>query len=201
MGNLALHHNEMLQLGMDIMLLMRSIAQSLATNHWAARYDARDVEFVLGQRPSHRPDDWALRDFGSLWCLDFNQCRPITMDAKGVHACAAAFYDNDPYYPRPGDEELWPIFRYSYLQIVGILDKRGKLDMKVIEEDLAVMFLDEVGELWRTRMFCNRDLMLPYRQWRNNSKAAARHLWWMQPLTPIRTDETDAAYSNQTDGK
>lgn len=43
------------------------------------------------------------------------------MDAAGVAKAVRAFWENDPYYPRPGavgneDEALWKVFEGEYLE-------------------------------------------------------------------------------------
>ena len=43
------------------------------------------------------------------------------MDEKGVEQATAAFYRNDPYYPRPGrdnsvDQALWKEFKIHFLE-------------------------------------------------------------------------------------
>jgi hypothetical protein len=48
--------------------------------------------------------------------LDFNQCKPITMDEAGVVQAAEVFCINDPYFQRPYvDLELWKAFSGCYL--------------------------------------------------------------------------------------
>lgn len=36
-----------------------------------------------------------------MWLLDFNQCGAISLDDVGVDSVVKAFWENDPYYPRP----------------------------------------------------------------------------------------------------
>lgn len=53
-----------------------------------------------------------------VWVLDFNQCEEITMDEEGCVKAAKAFWDNDPYFPRPftkQDGDLWEYFVERYL--------------------------------------------------------------------------------------
>ena len=43
------------------------------------------------------------------------------MDVEGVEQAVAAFYRNDPFYPRPGredarDQELWTVFKTQFLK-------------------------------------------------------------------------------------
>jgi hypothetical protein len=50
--------------------------------------------------------------------LDFNQCKPITMDEAGVNQAVEAFSINNPYFPRHNvDFELWKVFSDRYLLI------------------------------------------------------------------------------------
>ncbi|KAL1633539.1 Class II abasic (AP) endonuclease [Diplodia intermedia] len=123
--NFKLHLNQMLELEMPTFPLAEYMAGALATMHWEARIDARDVEFVLGSAPTYplikplttaelretEPDTYTemkvcrKANFRQrtvhLWMLDFNQCRTISMDEFGVHLAVEAYIINDPYYPRP----------------------------------------------------------------------------------------------------
>jgi hypothetical protein len=93
---------------------------------------------------SHTSSDSSVIDFKGqrvcMWLLDFNQCRKMTMDQRGVKHAVDAYFVNDPYYPRPPqslgkprkgalpdadgpaevlelyeDEENWYTFRNRYL--------------------------------------------------------------------------------------
>ncbi|KAF4864970.1 hypothetical protein CGCSCA1_v014078 [Colletotrichum siamense] len=134
-------------LGIRPLQFIRPIAEALALVHWKALSDGRDVEFVLGSSPERRI---TARDFGildsttprvttwkkssniddnpnflkrtvSVWLLDFNQCSRISADSQGIRMAADAFWQNDPYYPRPNkdtttDEYLyWSIFKDVYM--------------------------------------------------------------------------------------
>jgi Zinc finger protein len=90
------------------------MAQILATMHWEPQIDADDVEFVLGgsgSAPSTQLSD------AQMGLLDFDCCQKMQVDAGGVKLAVAAFFRNDPYYPRfiPGDEWLWEVFKKEYL--------------------------------------------------------------------------------------
>ena len=55
-----------------------------------------------------------------MWILDFDCCRAISVDEKGIEQACTAFFKNDPFYPRPGggeaaDEELWVVFKTKFL--------------------------------------------------------------------------------------
>ena len=40
------------------------------------------------------------------------------MDIHGVNQAVAAFFRNDPYYPRPdSSKEKWEVFRDNYLRV------------------------------------------------------------------------------------
>jgi hypothetical protein len=93
---------------------------------------------------SHTSSNSSVIDFKGqrvcIWLLDFNQCRKMTMDERGVKHAVDAYLVNDPYYPRPPqslgklqkgalpdadgpaellqlyeDEEIWSTFRDRYL--------------------------------------------------------------------------------------
>ena len=89
--------------------------KSIALMHWGAKIDANDVQFVLAlPREEHKsPSAFQSEYLGvhCMWILDFDCCRPIWMDEEGIDQACAAFFKNDPFYPRPGsgeaaDEEL-----------------------------------------------------------------------------------------------
>ncbi|KAK8093438.1 hypothetical protein PG997_000123 [Apiospora hydei] len=85
-----------------------AVAKTLAVLHLEARIDGNDIEFdVFGDH--------------CLWILDFDCCRWMQWDAKGVEQAARAFLRNDPFYPRPGredaeEQELWRHFRWTFLE-------------------------------------------------------------------------------------
>ncbi|KAH8688198.1 zinc finger protein-domain-containing protein [Ilyonectria robusta] len=141
--NLKLYLNHMIELKMAVAGIASDMATALAAMHWAAKTDARDVEFVLGSStkplsgittseiaalPPNSlagPQSGNLEDFHyqstALWLLDFNQVRRITMDEAGVAMAVESFLLNDPYYPRPFQQipvakALWNIFVQKYLE-------------------------------------------------------------------------------------
>ncbi|CAI0650483.1 unnamed protein product, partial [Colletotrichum noveboracense] len=149
--NFELTLDKMEQLGLDAMQFVAPIAEALAVVHWKAGSDGRDIEFVLGGPPERRISAEGFRVLDSnvhtqrvttwrkagtvdevaslqqstacVWLLDFNQCSRIKADAQGVQMAAAAYWDNDPYYPRPtkdGDNDstegkIWREFKRVYL--------------------------------------------------------------------------------------
>ncbi|KAJ0337720.1 hypothetical protein COL922a_006416 [Colletotrichum nupharicola] len=126
--NFELTLDKMEQLGLGAMQFVAPIAEALAVVHWKAGSDGRDIEFVLGGPPERRISAEGFRALDSnvhtqrvttwrkagtvdevaslqqstacVWLLDFNQCSGIKADAQGVQMAAAAYWDNDPYYPR-----------------------------------------------------------------------------------------------------
>jgi hypothetical protein len=147
------------------------MADAYAVMHWKARVDADDVKFVLWSAPrlrrsktleeiengsylvSHRIGktfDDTRRNIG-IWLLDFNNCPRITLDANGVEMLVRAFWNNDPYTPRPSadhtlDADLWSHFRQRYLTSLELLGKEDGY--------LAQLFIDVVeaeGEKWKAR--------------------------------------------------
>ena len=114
---------------------------ALGVLHWSVGTDARDVEFVLGSAPTPTEIPLTYAQIRSmpasgstwkqvkkhnfrrravrLWLLDFNQCQTMTRGGAGIAMAVRAFYENDPYFPRPHgansfEEDLWRIFRTSY---------------------------------------------------------------------------------------
>ncbi|KAJ0317229.1 hypothetical protein COL5a_011206 [Colletotrichum fioriniae] len=145
--NFELTLDKMEILGVDPQQYVQPMAEALAVMHWAAQIDGADVEFVLGSSPERRISaqtldsidlegdiitTWNmdeskssginfLRRSVSIFLLDFNQCRRMPPTPKGIDDAVKAFWENDPYYPRPGYKEgtqewmLWEQFKSDYL--------------------------------------------------------------------------------------
>lgn len=147
--NFKLHLNHMVELELDVKTLARRMGIALAVLHWAAKTDARDVEFVLGN--STNKDNTA-----ELFVLDFNQARAMTMDDDGVALAVDAWGRNDPYYPRPlGNTDVerltWRTFVVAYLaasrEILGQQEQGNNTLL-----DLPRKFILGVTAVERTRM-------------------------------------------------
>ncbi|KAK4155805.1 zinc finger protein-domain-containing protein [Chaetomidium leptoderma] len=149
--NFKMHLNQIMELQLDVRALARRVGMALALMHWAAKTDARGVEFVLGSssktislaadpselwsvRPlkytgpaSGRHDDLFRRvETTQLWVLDFNQVRSISVDKEGVAQAVEAAMINDPYIPKPLQEsdderEVWKAFVLSYLEAAEVI--------------------------------------------------------------------------------
>lgn len=124
--NFPLHRNQMEELKLDVISYAKTMADALAMMHWHCKIDASDVEFVLApprdlaQMPFHGSKSSFLGEH-TMWMLDFDYCRSMSMDSRGVTQAVTAFFQNDPFYPSPGpngtwEQELWLIFRLRYLQ-------------------------------------------------------------------------------------
>jgi hypothetical protein len=106
------------------------MAEALAVMHWDALRDATDIEFVLG---SPRESGMSAGDFDELdhdglqttwqqkpssvamWLFDFNQVGRIRKEEACIDKLVWAFWNNDPYYPRPAEKELWDAFKEASL--------------------------------------------------------------------------------------
>ena len=100
--NFKMHLDQMVDLDIDIETVAKRMGAALAVMHWAARTDARDVEFVLGSsRKKTTPlaiDDEKLANMQpkytgpvgytndgcvcrttQMWVLDFNQARAVEL--------------------------------------------------------------------------------------------------------------------------
>lgn len=119
--NFPLHLDQMEQLDLNVASYAEIMADALAMMHWYGEIDANDVEFVLAPpRNSTHPTSSFLGEH-TMWMLDFDCCRPMSMDDQGISQAATAFFRNDPFYPRPSadgssDQALWNVFRLRYLQ-------------------------------------------------------------------------------------
>lgn len=131
--NYPLHVDQMEELALDSVLYARIMAETLANLYWSAQIDANDVEFVLA-RPkvdyaiptgpvatSHPITNSQILGNHAVWLLDFDCCKPMSLDEAGVEQAVVAFYRNDPFYPRPGrndvrDQRLWNEFKQRFLE-------------------------------------------------------------------------------------
>ncbi|KAI4114211.1 MAG: hypothetical protein LQ345_004975 [Seirophora villosa] len=135
--NYPLHVDQIEELQLDGALYARVMAKTLASLYWIAHMDANDVEFVLAP-PRHNQTDTesagahtmqsSILGDHCVWLLDFDCCRAMSQDEAGVQQAVAAFYRNDPFYPRPGrtddrDQRLWEEFKDQFLtSSAAILD-------------------------------------------------------------------------------
>jgi hypothetical protein len=89
-----------------------------------------------------------------IWVLDYNLCNKWEEEIaykepdKLIAQLVLAFFENDPYYPRPSDKddeiekELWATFSSEYLdRATQILSAPGK-DPRLAETGLPQMFID-----------------------------------------------------------
>jgi hypothetical protein len=179
--NYKLHLDQMFKLGLEVQHFAESMADALAIMHWSAGVDAGDVEFIPGSLPGNMIVDNVIfralsaaeidalppntstrvrqgRNFKSrytqLWLIDFNRCKSITRDMDGIAQAVAAFYINDPYYPRPcgatkAEQLLWDCFRTRYLTTsASYVDDEAK--------DLPTKFVDALVEAQMIRNEKNR---------------------------------------------
>lgn len=170
--NFKMHLNQMIELQLDVVSMARRMAVAMAIMHWAAKTDARDVEFVLGSSwqkktsseaspaQSHTdtgPSSGAPKDSfhctTNLWVLDFNQVRRITMDDEGVEMAISAVRLNAPYFPRPLQKlpiqkRTWNAFAASYIAASDIILREGSGEKLLI---LPRLFIRRLIELQRRR--------------------------------------------------
>ncbi|RFU72391.1 calcineurin-like phosphoesterase [Trichoderma arundinaceum] len=132
--NFPLHLDQMEKLGINPSDYALAMADVLAFLHWIAKVDGNDIEFVLAQ-PRRQPDASSIQARSEnkffknanilgphrMWILDFDLCRDLTLNEKGIEQASSAFWANDPFYPRPGtsntaDQRLWDIFEDQFLK-------------------------------------------------------------------------------------
>jgi hypothetical protein len=146
--NFVLCVDQIRELGLPAREYAVAMADAMAFVYWRAGLDGDDVEFVLapgrgGGRSTSagRPEGMnsGLREGGfpsigtrqfdgttvfgehAMWVLDFDCCHRMELNEDGVRKAAAAFLRNDPYFPRPGKEDvedaaLWEVFRGRFLE-------------------------------------------------------------------------------------
>ncbi|KAL9595057.1 MAG: hypothetical protein Q9219_006680 [cf. Caloplaca sp. 3 TL-2023] len=134
--NYPLHLNQLEDLSLDSVLYAKIMADTLANLFWNAKVDANDIEFVLAPQSSNYTGPFSgsihspfLGDH-VVWILDFDCCKHMSTDIKGVEQAVTAFYKNDPFYPRPGrsdkkDQELWNEFKAQFLKASKTILEHG----------------------------------------------------------------------------
>lgn len=176
--NFKLYLDNMESLQLDIEGMAFTMGQTLAVLHYVAQTDARDVEFVLGSTPQRKVmrmkdleneqtnkdqvtssglDEWErLLDYRyrktELYLLDFNQCRFMSQDEKGIEQAVHAYLENDPYYPRPFSNTrrgtlAWHSFAAAYIdQAQYILRDPNMVD------SLACGFLRKIRKHFKDKL-------------------------------------------------
>ncbi|KAI4862295.1 zinc finger protein-domain-containing protein [Hypoxylon rubiginosum] len=142
------------ELGLDPFAYSEVMAQALAFMHWLAKVDANDVEFVLA--PAEDTPQFRSRALGdhSMWILDFDCCRRMSMDRLGIEQAAGAFLRNDPFYPHPsrGEEEedrmLWQHFKAAFLEASLTIIRQAAPE---VPEDLPQFLIDTIESTARPR--------------------------------------------------
>jgi len=146
-----------------------AIADALAIIHWEAGIDGRDIEFIIGSAPSEttktytmpiKPgqsfDDALERNFqkrrNKLWVIDFNQCRRFPRTIEGCEDAAQAFWDNEPYYPRPDNSnpdkaQLWDCFEETYIRRSNLILQDCRTTIRL----LPSKFISRVKEIYQER--------------------------------------------------
>jgi hypothetical protein len=153
--NVPLHVDQMEELELDDNVYADTMANALALMHWSAKVDANGVEFVLapprsGSLASSTLSSQYLGEH-TMWLLDFNCCRAMAMDEQGVNQACAAFFRNDPFYPRPGGKEtadrvLWERFKGRFLETSRRIFGEGS-DI----EELPGMLMERIEDLGREK--------------------------------------------------
>lgn len=145
--DVPLHVDQMEALDLDTNAYAETMTDALALMHWGAKIDANDVEFVLAPSREIQPSGSPVSRSDhlgshSMWILDFDCCRDLSMDDAGIEQACAAFHKNDPFYPRPGsdeaaDERLSVIFKKRFLQTSGTMLGEGSEDKRYLAEKLV----------------------------------------------------------------
>ncbi|KAF2712822.1 hypothetical protein K504DRAFT_372939 [Pleomassaria siparia CBS 279.74] len=142
LNNLALHVDELEGLQLDVNAYVEILADTLAHCHWAIGVDLKGVRFVLAPTwlppllpANHNSESPSLANHVSesehvVWMLGYDSCRDMSSNNDGVSQAVIAFWNNEPFYPRPyggpaadGDpyprmrqRRLWNHFRQRYLE-------------------------------------------------------------------------------------
>jgi hypothetical protein len=167
--NFKLHLNQMVDLQLDVDRIATHMAKSLAVMHWAARTDARDVEYVLGSATQKlrgssettNPPSGILEDFfhrtTELWLLDFNLVRTIEFNETGVNQMVESIILNDPYFPKPLQDHpvakrIWNRFVQGYLEVASSCLRDAGPEV----QGLPVMFLRKLVDAQRQKIGLGR---------------------------------------------
>ncbi|KAI1304360.1 hypothetical protein F5Y03DRAFT_406973 [Xylaria venustula] len=175
--NFKLHVDQIQELGLNAIDLASSMGHALAVLHWHTGIDACDIEFVLGSSPqqeqavrgvlslervqqlpegsstfeqiTHPSPNFKQRVI-SLWILDFDACTTIKFGKDGVAQAVKAFFDTEPYCPRPCPDDvfrsqLWTGFE-AYLRFSSIILKGTNKRL-----DLAELFIRGVEDYVKQR--------------------------------------------------
>ncbi|KAF9871061.1 hypothetical protein CkaCkLH20_11478 [Colletotrichum karsti] len=166
--NLPLSVDIMEGLGLDLDSYALAMADALAFLYWTAKVDANDVEFALAQHresafetnqpvaPSLGITSFYSEAFGShsMWILDFDCCREMTMDEAGIRQACRSFWRNDPYYPRPSrpgsngdpeDQRLWGVFQDRFLETSDRLLQDEEDSVRQLPRQLVNLILQTKG--------------------------------------------------------
>lgn len=197
--NLPLHRDQMERLkfpGRQMAHYAMAMAQALAMLHWLGELDANGVKFVLGSpRSSNTVDSIStvncpVLDLHAIWVFDFESCRHITMDEKGLDRAVSTFLDSDPYYPRPSsDVVLWEVFEDFYITSSRQILKYRRLQGDKIQEDLPDRFISKLVQ----RLGCAEEQ-------RNNLDPSETSGSRGTPVTPATPMTSGSAPSAPTSG-
>ncbi|KAK2793364.1 hypothetical protein FQN52_001501 [Onygenales sp. PD_12] len=131
-------------LNLDVQLITKEMAVSLAIIHWEAKCDGMDAEWVLGSAASKEflpeiDDDFLNKemvDIGPdfkkrgtyLWALDFDKTRRIQYDSTCIPLLLGGVTANDPYLPNPkhSPKPLYYLFKKTYLEASDIILRRNR---------------------------------------------------------------------------
>lgn len=92
---------------------MEEMAEALATLHWASKIDGNDIESVLAPATEQQASSCMSNVLGgyTMWMLDSDLCRDMSINEDGVRQAVKAYLSNDPFCPRPRNSRLWREFK------------------------------------------------------------------------------------------
>ncbi|KAF5664110.1 hypothetical protein FHETE_7219 [Fusarium heterosporum] len=148
--NFNLHLDQMIEMRLPVDRYAAIIGEALAILHWSAYVDAYDVEFVLGSEVVNETEITTR-----IWVLDFNLCSrfdketAIQHPAEVIDQLVISFFENDPYYPRPGcdgeiERQVWDAFKTAYISTAEGMCSQANTDATLSE--LPQKFIDECIE-------------------------------------------------------
>jgi hypothetical protein len=125
--NFELHLNHMIELNLDnpfYFAIVRDMATTLAALHWVAGTAANGVKFVLGgpRESQRRATTTTEYDQVFVWSYNFDEAGCIPLNETGVAMAVDAYMNNEPYYPRPFQQNptakyVWLVFKEAYLSV------------------------------------------------------------------------------------
>jgi hypothetical protein len=109
--------------GIELREVVEDLGSFIAQVHFVAEYDAGDLEYVLGY----------VRDELKIVALDYDLCIPIgNWDRDAIRRASWAM-DAEEYVPKPGNDDLYPIFSEAYMKVAREAGREKEAELILAE--------------------------------------------------------------------